>query len=308
MPSAKEIRDKIKTIKSTQQITRAMEMVAASKMRKAQDRMHASRPYANRLREVIAHLVRGTLEYDHPYMQDREIKKVGFIVVSTDRGLCGSLNSALFRKTLKQLENFQDDGKEISLCTLGAKGTQFFKRIGGEIKAAISNLGDRVTAEDVIGPVKVMLDAYSAGEIDKIFLCYNEFLGTMSQDPQIEQLLPVIANVSPKKVGEVAIGVAGTPEESVAIDSYKQEFWDYIYEPKAEELLDGLLLRYIESLVYQAMVENIACEQAARMIAMKSATENAGDLISEFQLLYNKARQAAITKELSEIVSGAQAV
>ncbi len=288
MAVGKEIRVKIKSIKNTQKITRAMEMVAASKMRKAQKRMRASRPYALKMRNVVAHLAHAHPEYKHPYLADREsVKRVGVIIVSSDRGLCGGLNTNLFRKLLAKMKKWNDDGIEIELCAIGQKSVSFFKRFGGQIVSKAVHLGDEPEIADLIGSVKVMLDAYDEGKIDRLFLASSDFVNTMTQNPQIDQLLPV-------QVAE--------PEDEL------KHHWDYLYEPEAQVVLDKLMTRYIESLVYQGVVENSACEQAARMVAMKSASDNAGDLISELQLVYNKARQAAITQEISEIVSGAAAV
>lgn len=287
MASGKEIRTKIKSVKNTQKITRAMEMVAASKMRKAQDRMAASRPYADKIRNVISHLAHAHPEYRHSYMEERETKRVGIILISTDRGLCGGLNANVFKAALGAMKEWQGKGAELELCTVGQKGSSFFKRVGGKIVSQVSQLGDTPSVNELIGTVKVMLDAYDEGRIDRLFVVYNEFVNTMTQKPQVEQLLPI---------------QAGELEQEL------QHHWDYIYEPEAKEALDELLMRYIESLVYQGVVENIACEQAARMVAMKAASDNAGSLIDELQLAYNKARQAAITQELSEIVAGAAAV
>lgn len=286
MASGKEIRTQIKSVQNTQKITRAMEMVAASKMRKAQDRMAASRPYADQIRAVISHLAHAHPEYRHPYMEQREVKRVGFIIVSSDRGLCGGLNANLFKAAIKSLKEWDEKGIQADLCLIGQKATGFFKRVGGKVTAQVQDLGDAPRAEDLIGNVKVMLDAYNDGEIDRLYVVFNEFVNTMTQKPNVEQLLPIQA------------------EE---LDELKHH-WDYLYEPEAKEVLDGLLTRYVESLVYQGVVENIACEQAARMVAMKAASDNAGNLIGELQLAYNKARQAAITQELSEIVAGAAAV
>ena len=287
MAGAKEIRTKIASIKSTQKITSAMEMVAASKMRKAQDRMDASRPYAEKMLQVIAHLHHASPEYRHSFMaNERQRKRVGYIVVSSDRGLCGGLNSNLFRKLVADIKAQQADGVEPLFCTIGSKALGFFKRFGGNVMAQVTHMGDKPHIEDLIGTVKVMLDAYESGEIDAIYIAFNEFVNTMTQQPTVHQLVPIHA----EKV------------ESI------EHRWDYIYEPDARSVLDALLTRYIESLVYQAVVENGACEQAARMVAMKAASDNAGNLIDELQLVYNKARQAAITQEISEIVSGAAAV
>lgn len=288
MSGAKEIRSKIASIKNTQKITRAMEMVAASKMRKTQDRMRASKPYANKIYDVVKHIARANSEYRHPFMLQREIKRAGIIVVTSDRGLCGGLNANLLRETIGIMRKHHDASVEIDLCVIGRKGQAFFRRSGGRVLASVDQLGDTPSVTDIIGPVKVMLDAFYQGQIDSLHVVYNEFVNTMTQTPKVKQLLPLpLAEADSKLLGH---------------------HWDYIYEPDAKELLDDLLFRYIELQVYQAVVENIACEQAAKMIAMKSATDNAGDLIKEFQLAYNKARQAAITQELAEIVGGAAAL
>lgn len=286
MAVGKEIRVKINSIKNTRKITRAMEMVAASKMRKAQSRMNAARPYAHKIRNVIAHLAHAHPEYKHPYMQERSGKRVGLIVISTDRGLCGGLNTNMFRSVVSQMKRWHDDGNEIELCTIGAKAAGFFSRLGGKVVAQTSHLGDAPQIADLIGTVKVMLDAYDQGRISRLYLVYNQFVNTMSQRSSLEQLLPIV------------------PSE----DEQLKHHWDYLYEPEAKDVLNQLLTRYIESLVYQGVVENLACEQAARMVAMKSASDNAGTLINELQLIYNKARQAAITQEIAEIVGGAAAV
>jgi F-type H+-transporting ATPase subunit gamma len=287
MPSVKEIRVKIASFKSTQKITKAMEMVAASKMRKAQERMRATRPYAQRIRRVIGHLRKANPDFKHPYLVEREAKSVGFIVITTDRGLAGGLNVNLFKHTLTAMRDWQNRGVQISLCLIGSKGVQFFRRLGNaQTLATVTHLGDRPHVADLIGTIKVMLDLYKDGKLDHVFLVHNEFVNTMSQKPVVRQLLPVVTEDEDKL----------------------QKMWDYIYEPSAAELLEGVLMRYIESQVYQGAVENVACEMAARMVAMKSATDNAGKLIEELQLIYNKARQAAITKEISEIVGGAAAV
>jgi F-type H+-transporting ATPase subunit gamma len=287
MAGAKEIRTKIASIKSTQKITGAMQMVAASKMRRAQDRMAASRPYAEKMIQVISHLHHASPEYRHTFMtMERERKRVGYIVVSSDRGLCGGLNNNLFRKLIGEIKEQRKAGVDPVFCTIGGKALGFFKRFGGEVMAQVTQMGDKPHIEDLIGTVKVMLDAYEAGKIDAIYVAFNGFVNTMTQRPSIRQLVPIQA-------------------EDIASIKHR---WDYIYEPDARSVLDALLSRYIESLVYQAVVENGACEQAARMVAMKSASDNAGNLIDELQLVYNKARQAAITQEISEIVSGAAAV
>jgi F-type H+-transporting ATPase subunit gamma len=286
MAGAKEIRTQIKSIKNTQKITKAMEMVAASKMRKAQDRMRASRPYAEKMKTVVAHMGKAHPEYKHPYLIEREAKRVGLIIISTDRGLCGGLNVNLFKKALVSMKQWREQQLDFDLAVIGTRAMGFFKRLGGNVVSENSHLGDTPKIEDLIGSVKVMLDAYDAGEIDRVYLANNVFVNTMTQEPAIEQLLPVVGDEADKEIAH---------------------HWDYIYEPGAKEVMDGLLMRYIESLVYQGLVENIACEQAARMVAMKAASDNAGTLIDELQLVYNKARQAAITQELSEIVSGAAA-
>ena len=287
MAIGKEVRTKIVSVKNTQKITRAMEMVAASKMRKAQNRMQAARPYAQKIRNVIAHLGSAQTDYHHPYLLEREeIKRVGLIIVSTDRGLCGGLNSNLFRETLKRMQDWQRQGIEIDLCIIGSKAAGFFNRLAVNIIGKAAHFGDEPSIDALIGTVKIMLDAFEEKNIDLLYLVSNEFVNSMTQKPTIEQILPVQAS-----------------EE----DELKHH-WDYIYEPDAKEVLDHLLQRYIESLVYQGLIENIACEQSARMVAMKSASDNATTLIDELELIYNKARQAAITQELSEIVSGAAAV
>jgi F-type H+-transporting ATPase subunit gamma len=286
MAVGKEIRNQIGSIKSTQKITSAMEMVAASKMRKAQDRMQATRPYAEKMRQVIGHIAKSNKDYRHPFMQEREVKRVGYIVVSSDRGLCGGLNTNAFKLLVREMREWKEKGIETDICAIGQKGASFFRSYGGNVVAALTHMGDSPSAEKLIGSVKVMLDSFEAGKIDRLFLISNEFVNTMTQSPKSEQLLPL-------------------PEGS---DEDIGRQWDYIYEPDSRPILDGLMPRYIESQVYQGVVENLACEQAARMIAMKSATDNAGGIIDELQLAYNKARQAAITQEISEIVSGAASV
>ncbi len=286
MAVGKEIRTKISSIQSTQKITSAMEMVAASKMRRAQDRMEVGKPYANRIRSVVGHLAHANPEYRHLFMQEREVERVGYIVVSTDRGLCGGLNINVFKAAIRSMKEWDDKGIPVDLCLIGAKASGFFGSFGGNIVAATRDLGEEPLLADLIGSVKTMLDGFADGKLDKLYLVSNEFVNTMTQNPTVEQILPLV------------------PEESDDMGHH----WDYIYEPEARDLLDGLLARYIESLVYQAVVENGACEQAARMLAMKNATDNAGELIDDLQLIYNKARQAAITQELSEIVGGAAAI
>lgn len=286
MAVGKEIRVKIKSVQNTQKITRAMEMVAASKMRKAQDRMRASRPYADKMRSVVGHLSQAHPEYRHPYLMDREVKRVGFIVISSDRGLCGGLNSNLFKRTVGAMKKWHEQKVDVDLCVIGNKAAGFFSRLGGKVVSQATHLGDAPKIADLIGTVKVMLDAYNDGQIDRLFVVFNDFVNTMTQDPTVRQLLPI---------------ESGEEEEL-------KHHWDYMYEPEAKDVLDSLLTRYIESQVYQGVVENLACEQAARMVAMKAASDNAGEMINDLQLVYNKARQAAITQEISEIVSGAAAV
>ncbi|HEY6530069.1 MAG TPA: F0F1 ATP synthase subunit gamma [Cellvibrionaceae bacterium] len=287
MASGKEIRTQIGSIKNTQKITKAMEMVAASKMRKAQDRMEKGKPYSNRMRAVIGHLAHARSEYKHPYLQERPVKRVGYIVISSDRGLCGGLNINVFKRVINHSRPLASSNVGVDMCLIGAKATAFFKSLGGKVVASVRDIGEEPSLAKLIGSVKVMLDAYEEGKIDQLFLVSNDFVNTMTQQPNVMQLLPL------------------PPEETGTTQSHK---WDYLYEPEAKILLDGLLRRYIESQVYQAVVENAACEQAARMVAMKNATENAGEIIDELKLAYNKARQAAITQELSEIVAGAAAV
>ncbi len=287
MAGAKEIRGKIASIKNTQKITKAMEMVAASKMRKAQERMRAARPYAEKIRKIIGHLRQVNLDYKHPFTLERPVRSVGIVVISTDRGLCGSLNLNLFKATLGAIREAQAKQSKVYLCIIGTKALQFFRRLSGvEIAASVTHLGDKPHVKDLIGATKVMLDFYRDTKVDQLLLVHNIFVNTMTQKGVVSQLLPI---------------------ETVDKEEL-QERWDYIYEPDAIEILDGILMRYIEAQIFQGAVENVACEMAARMVAMKSATDNAGKLIDELQLIYNKARQAAITKELSEIVGGAAAV
>lgn len=285
MSGAKEIRTKIKSIKNTQKITRAMEMVAASKMRRAQDRMTASKPYAQRIRDVIGHLANANTDIDLPYTTERPIKRAGIIIVSSDRGLCGGLNNNLFKQAVQFMQQYRDQGIEMDFAIIGTKAMGFFRRMGGHVVAQSAHLGDAPELSDLIGPVKVMVDAYLEGKIDRLHVVSNEFVNTMTQKPTVAQLLPF-------------------PKTEVV----QKNQWDYLYEPNAADLLNALSQRFIESQVYQAVVENIACEQAARMVAMKAASDNANGLINDLQLVYNKARQAAITQEISEIIAGAQAV
>jgi len=287
MASGKEIRTQIKSIQNTQKITKAMEMVAASKMRKAQERMRANRPFARKMRSVIGHVASANVEYHHPYLMDRpNVERVGYIVISTDRGLCGGLNTNAFKRAVGSMREWQERGVEIDIVTIGKKAAQFFGRLGVNIVGRVADLGDAPKLEELIGSIRVMLDAYDEDRIQRLFMVENEFVNTMTQRPEVTQLLPA----SPDR------------------DEKLEHHWDYIYEPDAKDVVDHLMTRYIESLVYQAVVENIACEMAARMIAMKSASDNAGELIEDLQLAYNKARQAAITQEISEIVGGAAAV
>jgi F-type H+-transporting ATPase subunit gamma len=287
MAGSKEIRTKIKSVENTRKITRAMEMVAAAKMRKAQERMRAARPYTEKIRNVAAHLSRANPEYRHAFLVKREtIKNVGLIVVTSDKGLCGGLNTNLLRLAVHEMKAWEASGKGLMVCPIGNKGFGFMNRIGAKVKSHLTGIGDTPHVEKLIGAIKAMLDAYVAGEIDAIYLSYNHFINTMRQEPRIEQLLPL---------GGEQLGAADGN-------------WDYIYEPDAKKVIDELLLRYIESLVYQAVVENMASEQSSRMVAMKAASDNAKSVISELKLVYNKARQAAITKEISEIVGGAAAI
>ncbi len=287
MAGAKEIRNKIGSVKNTQKITSAMQMVAASKMRRAQESMAASRPYAVTMRKVIGHIALGSLEYKHPYLEEREVKRVGYIIISTDRGLCGGLNINLFKAALGSMKQWKEQGVEASLALVGSKACGFFARYGGKVLAQASGFGDNPTVNDLIGSVRVMLQAYDNGEIDRLYLVNNKFVNTMVQQPTVDQLLPL-------------------PKAEDA--KMAKRHWDYLYEPDPKYLMDQLLSRYIESQVYQGVVENLASEQAARMVAMKAATDNADNLITDLQLVYNKARQASITQELTEIVSGAAAV
>ena len=288
MAGEKEIRSKIASVKNMQKITSAMEKVAASKIRKAQLQMEASRPYAERIRRVIGHLAHANPDYKHPFLTEREVSRVGYIVISTDRGLCGGLNANLFKTVIGEIAQMKDDNVEVDLALVGAKAVAFFRRLGGSVVGTATHLGDKPQVNDLIGSIKIMLDAYSNGKIDRLFLVSNAFVNSMTQTPAVTQLLP-------------ASGI-GSDDEDL------QKHWDYIYEPDAGELLDDVLMRYIESQVYRGAVENFACEMAAKMVAMKSATDNAGDIIDGLQLKYNKARQAAITQEISEIVGGAAAV
>ena len=291
MASLKEIRAKVASIKSTQKITRAMQMVAASKMRRAQERMQLGRPYADSMRRVVSHLVKASPDYKHPYLVPRAVNRVGYIVVSSDRGLAGGLNINLFKKLMQHVKQQKSQSVETRFAVIGQKGVSFFKTFGGTVIAAETHYGDNPSFEQLSVPVQVMLDAYNRGEIDEIYMVYNKFVNAMTQNPSVQRLLPIAAEP--------------LVDETMENREYS---WDYIYEPTTKELLDGLMGRYVESIVYQGVVENIASEQSARMVAMKAATDNAGDLINDLQLVYNKLRQAAITREISEIVGGAAAV
>ena len=286
MAGGKEIKTKIASVKNTQKITAAMEMVAASKMRRAQDQMYATRPYAERIANVVHHVASAHTEYKHPFLNERPMKRVGIVAISTDRGLCGGLNTNMFKKALNHIGELDDKGIEIEVVTFGGKALGFFKRIGATVVAEASHVGDSPEIAQIIGPIQVLMQSYEKGEIDAIYLIGNEFVNTMTQSPKVTQLVPI------------------EPSQ----DTELKHHWDYIYEPDAKEVLDQVLDRYIESLVYQGVVENVACEMASRMVAMKNATENAGDMINELQLIYNRERQASITQEISEIVAGAAAV
>ncbi|MGD9584482.1 MAG: F0F1 ATP synthase subunit gamma [Lysobacterales bacterium] len=287
MAGGREIKTKVKSIQSTRKVTRALEMVSASKIRKAQDRMKASRPYARLMRQVIGHVARANSEYQHPFLTVRsEIKRVGYVVISTDRGLCGGLNSTLFRKLLGEIREWQNQGVEVDVVAIGQRAASFFRRLKVNLVGSVSHLGEQPQVTRLIGVMKVVLDAYSDGRIDRLLLCYNDFVNTMTQKPTTDQLLPLVADT----------------------ESANKHDWDYLYEPDPQTVLDQVLTRYIESLVYQGVLENLASEHAARMVAMKAASDNANKLIGELQLIYNKARQAAITQEISEIVGGAAAV
>jgi F-type H+-transporting ATPase subunit gamma len=284
--AAKEIRTKIKSVKNTQKITRAMEKVAMSKMRKAQDRMAAARPYAEKIRRTLGHLAQANLEYKHPFTIEREVRRVAYLIVSSDRGLCGGLNMNAFRTTVREVREWRAKGVEVEFVLIGNKAVSFFKRLGGKVLATATHLGDRPHLEQLLGSIKVLTDAYREGQVDRVFVVSNQFVNTMTQKPTALQLLPI----------------------EPVVEEGMLEHWDYLYEPSSTELLDVVLTRYIESQVYQAVIENMACEQSARMVAMKAASDNAGKIINQLQLAYNKARQANITKELAEIVGGAAAV
>ncbi|WP_354682681.1 F0F1 ATP synthase subunit gamma [Cupriavidus necator] len=291
MAGTKEIRTKIKSVQNTRKITKAMEMVAASKMRKAQERMRHARPYAEKVRNIAAHLAAANPEFKHPFMQEREVKRVGMIVVTTDKGLCGGLNTNVLRAVTNELKTLQGRGVDVQATAIGTKGMQFLGRVGAKVISHVVHLGDTPHLEKLIGAIKVQLDAFTNGEVDAVYLAYTKFINTMKQEPMVEQLLPLSADM-----------LSQTEDEKRAYS------WDYIYEPDAQTVVEELLVRYVEALVYQAVAENMASEQSARMVAMKAASDNAKNVIGELQLVYNKTRQAAITKELSEIVSGAAAV
>ena len=286
MAGGREIKSKIKSVQNTRKVTRALEMVSASKIRKAQDRMKASRPYARVMRQVIGHLAQASTDYRHPFMVERPVKRVGYVIVSSDRGLAGGLNNNLFRRLLAEFRKWQEQGVEIDVVTIGQKASVFFRRIKVNMLASVTHLGDVPHLEQLVGVIKVMLDAYTGGQVDRVYVCYNDFVNTMTQKPTMDQLVPLPASDAP----------------------VAKHDWDYIYEPDAQTVLDHVLTRYIESLVYQAVMENVASEHAARMVAMKAASDNATKLIGTLSLMYNKARQAAITQEISEIVGGAAAV
>ncbi len=288
MAAGKEIRGKIKSVENTKKITKAMEMVAASKMRKAQERMRAARPYAEKVRQITGNLSRANPEYTHPFMQTNDAKVAGFVVVTTDKGLCGGLNTNVLRAVTSQLKDLQAQGQTAEVVAIGNKGLAFMNRIGAKVVSSVTGLGDTPHLEKLIGPVKTLLDAYTEGRVNAVYVCYTKFINTMKQESVVEKLLPL-------NTGELQENAGGRD-------------WDYIYEPDAPAVIDELLLRYVEAQVYQAVAENMASEQSARMVAMKAATDNAGSVISELKLVYNKTRQAAITKELSEIVAGAAAV
>ncbi|MSP86107.1 MAG: F0F1 ATP synthase subunit gamma [Methylotenera sp.] len=311
MAGSKEIRTKIKSVENTRKITKAMEMVAASKMRKAQDRMRASRPYADKIRNVAAHLSLAHSEYKHPFLTKREqVKNIGIIVVSSDKGLCGGLNTNVLRLTINQMKSWETEGKKIAVSAIGNKGYAFMNRVGASVKSHITGLGDVPHMDTLIGTIKVMLDAYTTGEIDQLHICYTRFINTMKQEPVLEQLLPLTSErlgTHAEQEKKELLTTSAVIKSALQIGAAKGH-WDYIYEPEAKPVIDELMVRYIESLVYNAVAENMASEQSSRMVAMKSASDNAKEVIGDLKLIYNKARQAAITKEISEIVGGAAAV
>ena len=294
MAGSREIRNKIKSVKNTQKITRAMEMVAASKMRKAQDRMKKARPYGEKIRNVAAHMSRANTEYRHPFLIERDtVKRVGIIVVTSDKGLCGGLNTNVLRKVLNQMKTWQAEGEQLEVCCIGNKGLGFMSRINADVTSQVVGLGDAPDMAKLIGAVKVVLDGYTQDQFDRVYIFYNRFVNTMKQEPVMEQLLPLTDE-----------RIRGDEQN----DDKPKVAWDYIYEPEAKPVIDDIMIRYVEALIYQAVTENMASEQSARMVAMKAASDNAGNVIDELTLIYNKSRQAAITKELSEIVGGAAAV
>ncbi|QNK03267.1 F0F1 ATP synthase subunit gamma [Dyella telluris] len=305
MASGREIKTKIKSTQNMRKVTRALEMVSASKIRKAQDLMKASRPYARSMRKVIAHIAQANTDVNHPFLQEREsVKRVGYVIISTDRGLCGGLNANLFRRLLPAIREWHEQGVEVDVVAIGQKATQFFRRIKGiNLVGTVSQLGERPKLEDLIGVLKVALDSYMGGRLDRVFLAHNDFVNTMTQTPAVHALLPL--PLVAKELAEAA-GSGKTPVAGVTLE--QKHDWDYIYEPDAASVLEHVLSRYIESVVYQGVLENLASEHAARMVAMKSASDNATKVIGELTLIYNKARQAAITQEISEIVGGAAAV
>ncbi|MDP3744886.1 MAG: F0F1 ATP synthase subunit gamma [Methylotenera sp.] len=311
MAGSKEIRTKIKSVENTRKITKAMEMVAASKMRKAQDRMRASRPYADKIRNVAAHLSLAHSEYKHPFLLKRDnVKNIGIIVISSDKGLCGGLNTNVLRLSINQMKSWESEGKAITVSAIGNKGFAFMNRVGANVKSHITGLGDVPHLDTLIGTIKVMLDAYTAGEIDQLHICYTRFINTMKQEPVLEQLLPLTSErlgTHPAQEKAEVLTTSGVIKSALEIGTAKGH-WDYIYEPESKPVIDQLMVRYIESLVYNAVSENMASEQSSRMVAMKSASDNAKEVIGDLKLVYNKARQAAITKEISEIVGGAAAV
>jgi F-type H+-transporting ATPase subunit gamma len=293
MAGSREIRNKIRSVKNTQKITRAMEMVAASKMRKAQDRMRKARPYGEKIRNVAAHMSRASTEYHHPFLVERDtVKRIGIIVITSDKGLCGGLNTNVLRKALNQMRAWEVEGEQIEVCCIGNKGLGFMSRIGATVISQVTGLGDTPNIERLIGAIKIVLDGYTADRFDRVYIFYNRFVNTMKQEPMMEQLLPL----SDERMSDDAK------------DAGQKKLWDYLYEPEAKPIIDDIMVRYVEALIYQAVTENMASEQSARMVAMKAASDNAGNLIDELTLIYNKSRQAAITKELSEIVGGAAAV
>lgn len=293
MAGSREIRNKIRSVKNTQKITRAMEMVAASKMRKAQDRMRKARPYGEKIRNVAAHMSRASTEYHHPFLVERDtVKRIGVIVVTSDKGLCGGLNTNVLRKALNQMRAWEAEGEQIEVCCIGNKGLGFMSRIGANVISQVTGLGDTPNIERLIGAIKIVLDGYTADRFDRVYIFYNRFVNTMKQEPMMEKLLPL----SDDRISK---------DEK---DTNQKKLWDYLYEPEAKPIIDDIMIRYVEALIYQAVTENMASEQSARMVAMKAASDNAGNLIDELTLIYNKSRQAAITKELSEIVGGAAAV